>query len=238
MRRKRFLMARVEAAIKGLRTTTEDRGRKIFVAAMARRGNRLVRRALAAECSRFCFSPYTEVWNPYKTWLEGLDPALDTLITFNYDCAVEIADGLRLESTAPSTGRPRPERLDIRMPWRPGPLIEQGLECLRLLKIHGSANWSIEAPAAGGKVSSSRSMRRDGGARGFRAALEDPGATVGIAAPGGAKATFAQEDLRGLWEAAGAALQAAERIVLLRIRSPGNRRDREGVAAIEYRDAV
>lgn len=95
-RQREFLFARADAAwAHSGRETGEELHQ--FRRVMQERGNLMVRRALAAECSRFCYGPHSEIWEPYKRWLDSLQPELDALVSFNYDCVVEIADILRLE---------------------------------------------------------------------------------------------------------------------------------------------
>lgn len=33
----------------------------------------------------------TERWSPYRAWIKSLIPGVDTVITFNYDCVIEMA---------------------------------------------------------------------------------------------------------------------------------------------------
>jgi hypothetical protein len=187
-----------------------------------RRGNLVLRRVLAAECSRFCTAPYTEIWDPYKTWIATLDPALDTLISFNYDCVVEIADVLRLEDPeTPAADRHR--SVYVPMPWAADAVfLDDGERPLvKLLKMHGSANWNVERPSEGEKLSGLTGNPDLGGARGFLAGLVDPSATLGIAAPGGAKRLFVDGQLEKVWHAAKQRIRRANAVVFLGYGLPG-----------------
>jgi hypothetical protein len=84
---------------------------------------RTVRRALAFETSRFL--KYTdpkddEAWGPYRSWAEGLDPKLDSVVTFSYDKVPEML-GLFV---------PVPQKIGFR-------------SGVPVYKMHGSTDWLI-----------------------------------------------------------------------------------------------
>lgn len=79
-------------------------------------------RAVASACSWFVRSRDTrpERWAPYEAWIASLEPDFDTVVTFNYDHVIEVADDGRVAVALPSAD--------------PAPGVQ-------LLKLHGSVTW-------------------------------------------------------------------------------------------------
>jgi hypothetical protein len=89
---------------------------------------RAAKRLLAFETSAFLVgnSPTSERWLPYRRWLSSLTEE-DTIITFNYDCVVELAKEVIGGTTSLWTPLPKDGKC-------------QG-KATTLLKLHGSTNW-------------------------------------------------------------------------------------------------
>lgn len=88
---------------------------------------RIVRRALATETSMFSIASELsdEQSIPYLEWVESLDPAYDTVVTFNYDLTLELlgaAGGDKLAVLLP----------DEEVPEKKVPVF----------KLHGSVDWT------------------------------------------------------------------------------------------------
>jgi len=195
--------------------TWEERWRALC-ATFRERAHLRIRRALAAECMRFCAAPYTEVWEPYRAWAKSLRGGRDHLLTFNYDCAVEISFKLCVRDGE----SPKPV-LDVPLDHRAhGVLLsdDDKSELVRLLKIHGSADWELLNETQVG----SRVGRRDSGALGHIAVLKDENARLAIGAPGAAKARFVTQSGSAILESAGRAIRGARHLVILGYSLPGS----------------
>lgn len=93
--------------------------------------DRKVKRAVAAECSRFLIRAEPkdeERWLPYLRWVDSLRPGIDTVICFNYDQVVETA----LAATS------EPNKLWTVVPNEYGPS-----QRVDVLKLHGSVDWRL-----------------------------------------------------------------------------------------------
>ena len=158
--------------------------------------DRVVKRALAAECSRFLIGadPKTdELWMPYREWIRNLERDEDTILTFNYDRVVEIA--------AQATGAPL---------WVVSPKRPQRDKTIRLLKLHGSVDWRLLQDP-----NDKSQMLLDEERVAENSLLRSPDDIVAIAAPGGSKGRFVAKYLRPLWEAAEQAVREADRLIIV-----------------------
>jgi hypothetical protein len=162
------------------------------VAAFKQQGNVLVRRALAAECSTFLreIDPSDERWEPYKEWVMSLSPEYDTIITFNYDRALTLADRYAHGSSP---------HLKTLLPHECAP---PPADRVPVLKLHGSVDWALDA--AGGCSEADAN-----------ALLAVPSCDIALAAPGRTKATSVAGYLRPLWHFARKRLEHASHIVLV-----------------------
>jgi len=163
---------------------------------------REMKRALAAECHHFLMSQNpraSERWLPYREWVKGLQPGVDTVITFNYDLVIETAaqqvKGVenRLNVVHPMTdsadSNPTPD------PNAP-PLAR-----VPILKLHGSVDWKNSS----GQILAAN--RAD--------ILKDPDLEIAIASPGANKEELAGSHFKPLWTMAEKALTVATRLVIV-----------------------
>ena len=164
-----------------------------------RRLNRITRRALAAECSRFLIGAEpdeSEAWLPYREWAKSLVSGRDTVITFNYDLVIE---------TVTHKYDPQHDNHDNRI-WIALPGQRQPDEVVPVLKLHGSVpEWAVLR----------ETIVRDDGSQGKRDSLEglrSPETHIAIAAPGASKAEFVAQHLEPLWGLAERALAEAGRV--------------------------
>ena len=159
-----------------------------------------VRRALASECLRFTMGAdvKSERWAPHRAWVSTLEEGKDTVISFNYDLAVELA------SEASETGRievvkPRP---DFRLEDLPRGRVP-------LLKLHGSVDWrmTIGSDSSKSLIGPNSVSRED--------ILRSPNDEIAIAAPGGSKAQLVDSDLGPIWGLAEQALRQATIVMVV-----------------------
>jgi hypothetical protein len=176
-------------------------------------GNTLARRCLAAECSSFLdeLDPDDERWAPYEGWILTLNPELDTIISFNYDRVLDLAD---VHLQARPGGRSRLATL------LPQECVDGPQERVPVLKLHGSVDWLLK-----GKLCE----RVEPGV-----ALMSEQARVAIAAPGRSKAKWVGGYLAPLWQQAKKALQSAGNIVLAGYSMPST----DAMARIELLTAI
>jgi hypothetical protein len=85
--------------------------------------DRVVRRALALECSKFLLWAHRELLEPYRHWVESMAPGQDTVLTFNYDRVLETVAGDRLHIVLPAEA-PAENRIPV-------------------FKLHGSVDWVL-----------------------------------------------------------------------------------------------
>ncbi len=167
------------------------------------------RQLLAAESSRFLQGAEveTERWEPYREWLrhrgfadEGKEGAEETIITFNYDTALEKVDFWFSEQGIPT-------RLSVLLPQisRLQELREEGRALV--LKLHGSTNWKREGARAVKTVDDEFS------------ALTCNESEMVLGTPGPRK-TGVTDLLENLWQEALRALSHANAIVFLGYRFP------------------
>ena len=159
--------------------------------------DRMVRRALAVDCSRFLMGipPDSELWIPYHAWIQSLVPGRDVVLTFNYDLVIE---------TAIHRDDPEHEHFTNKI-WVGLPGERQPREVVPVYKLHGSIDWAVLP----GKhiVGSDRKDRLE--------ALRSGETKIAIAAPGSSKAEFVREHLEPLWRPAEKALAEAERVFFI-----------------------
>jgi hypothetical protein len=144
-----------------------------------------VRRALAAECSRFLLDPdlNSERWLPYQEWAGSLVPGANTVISFIYDLGLETLSPSKFFVPLPSEAQTLPE---MRVP---------------VLKLHGSVNWSLANDAC---------ARAE-----HPKILADTNGQIAIAAPGRSKKRMIDDVFRPLWEVAKQELKRANAIIFL-----------------------
>jgi hypothetical protein len=179
--------------------------------------NRQVTRALAAECERFLMNATTksEQWRPYVEWARSLDPAQDTVLSFNYDRVIELAvkeAGVERNfwfAMPSEKSEPQPVRVAV-------------------LKLHGSVDWTHPDSDASShfshSVSAAYSVSQPGTVVMIRTDIEqlspgdilrDPKLDVAIAAPGGAKAQFATTFFSKLWDLADQRMKDADELLIV-----------------------
>jgi len=176
---------------------------------------REVKRALAAECHRFLIrkDPNTsDEFQPYKRWVVSLTPGVDTVITFNYDLAIERvarAHGLQHSVRVTSPVSEYEERAI------PGPIVP-------VLKVHGSVNWR----RSGDKIEEIP----------YDKVLTDPRAEIAIASPGASKEEMSQTHFKALWEQAVAAVSEATRVIVIGYSFPASDQGVQGRLLTALRD--
>lgn len=148
-----------------------------------------VKRALASECMSFTLDDQcdsqAEKWSSHRKWAVNLTVGTDTVITFNYDRAIDIAVGA-VERTNEF--------------WFAGPGEPPSAGKIPILRLHGSVDWRISGGVA--KVPAFKILCEE----------EDD---VGIAAPGGSKAQFVKQYLGTLWASARQALTDATYLMIV-----------------------
>jgi hypothetical protein len=155
-----------------------------------------VRRALAAECIRFTFSAddtAMEAWLPYMQWTKTLVPGVDTILGFNYDPVIEIADRVvnRIRVRLPTDIKLDPNRIDY-------------------LKLHGSCDWVLRADD---QDKNQKSVYREPSAEQL---LKSTGnLEIAIAAPGGSKSKFCDQYLGRIWLWAEEAIRHADDVFMI-----------------------
>jgi hypothetical protein len=156
--------------------------------------NEVIRKALALECSKFTWEAdvASELWSPHVAWAERLDSAVDTVVGFNYDPVVEMADTAKrvhvvLPQEKPESGK---------VPY---------------FKLHGSADWVLRDAGNGKRICVSA-----GSAQSAIKGEEE----IAIASPGASKARFCQEHLESLWQRAQAAIAQAQTVNIIGYSAP------------------
>jgi hypothetical protein len=175
-------------------TTSSDGERTRTISRLMKDPGQVARRALAAECHRFLMTKadigVEEMWIPYIDWVSKLDPAMDTILTFNYDLVLDMCAG---------------SKLGIRLPGAGGPEVVSVVGyAVPVVKLHGSVDWakhSADGKTTIHKVESGQVLKDDH--------------EIAIAAPGRSKATSTQRDFPSLWAFARENLAKADRIVFL-----------------------
>jgi hypothetical protein len=167
------------------------------------------RRLIAAECCAFLEGADTrrEKWKPFVNW-ELMLTENDTIISFNYDRAVEILRDARNERTKTSGGLSLSKISVICPSHNIDKAVTQG--CCPLLKLHGSVDWQ-KVTASDGKVMVNAKERTF--------ALTCPGNELAIATPGPSKSREAKA-FKSVWDLACDALALADAIVFLGFRFP------------------
>ena len=184
--------------------------------------DRQVTRALAAECERFLTNatPSSEQWRPYVEWAKSLDPAQDTVLSFNYDRVIEVAvkeAGAERSFwfAMPSGDRePQPARVAV-------------------LKLHGSVDWTHPdfdtSSHFSHSISAAHNVSQLDGENGGAVVrirtdikrlssgdiLKDPKVDIAIAAPGGANAQFVTTFFPELWAQAEQRIEDADELLIV-----------------------
>ena len=150
---------------------------------------RVARRTLAAQTGRFALDPKLEDerWLPYREWAKTLEPARDTIITFNYDTALE-----------------RISEVEQGRMLTPLPATIQGVASITrtvpVYHLHGCVEWVVEGTGV---------THID-----IEEAL-DGQREIAIGIPGPNKSAFAKTIVLPLWHAAEDVLATAENIVFV-----------------------
>ena len=150
---------------------------------------RITRRTLAAQTVRFVLDPKLEDerWLPYREWAKTLEPGRDTIITFNYDTALERISAVergRLQTPLPAS--------------IPG--IANITRTVPVYHLHGCVEWVVEGTGI---------THVD-----IEEAL-DGQREIAIGIPGPNKSAFAKTMVLPLWHAADDALADAENLVFV-----------------------
>jgi SIR2-like domain len=164
-----------------------------YRARVTQKFDRLVKRGLASEVSRFLVEnpPTSERWLPYRRWVRSLRPGFDTVVTFNYDTVVETA--VETEGVAKNF-------------WIGIPGARSPSQQVPVLKLHGSVNWRLRRDPKDGRESV-EPTKDD--------LLKVPTENIAMAAPGGTKSDFVVTHFASLWANAEAALNAADMLFVV-----------------------
>jgi len=157
----------------------------------------LARRVMAAQCSAFMLGAQveSEQWQPYADWVRECLDANHTVVSFNYDFAVERVAKDKIAVLTSNTEA-----------------VPEGKA--RLLKLHGSVSWLKMANEERVNPTSSQQY-------GEWAALSVSDARLMLlGTPGGSKRALTDTVLKGLWVLAEAAIREADAIVFLGYRFP------------------
>lgn len=141
-----------------------------------------------------------EHWKPYSRWADELIAPQDTIITFNYDRSVEWIRGERRVCTLlPSNehGLARQEELGRDQP--------------KLLKLHGSVDWSKDRAGATRKPPGD--LRKW-----FKQPLAPESLAIGVPGPG--KGSLSTSLFQPLWDRAEDAISNANAVVIVGYRMP------------------
>lgn len=154
--------------------------------------NSFLTHVLAAECECFLddIDSESDLWDPYDEWFDALAPD-DTIITFNYDTTIE-----RLAQRASQRSKKKGDRQIT--PYDEQKLCPKCNDKPRLIKIHGSANWSRY-----GKIEYMRNAQD----------YTIPRA-IGVPGLGKAKMHF-EEPFKTLWSEAFEAIKSASRVAII-----------------------
>jgi len=167
--------------------------------------SRAAKRLVAGTCSAFLAGadPNTERWEPYVKWAKTLG-SNDTIITFNYDCVLELLNTQSKNIHVVRLGGD---------PGAPG--------CARLLKLHGSVNWMISG------LASDKLALPKGGEQiqvlpqsDFDFSLKCEDHELAIASPGPIKKAVSAGWLAELWDIAARAIEEADAVVFIGYRFP------------------
>lgn len=158
---------------------------------------------LAAETSVFVEDDTlgtNERWKPYLSWVAKLS-ANDTVISFNYDCAIEA-----IVSHYHASGVPKVLGVPASEGW-----LRSCKDKPTLLKLHGSACWQSAGDATQETASYSDVLTRF-----EQGTIPD----ILIAAPGSSKVSLADRQLSFLWVAAMEAIRQATTVNVIGYRFP------------------
>jgi hypothetical protein len=163
-----------------LRVSLNDDHQRLLVPLL-----RSVRQALAVECSRFLQWTHPEVWMPYDSWGRSLDPACDTVVTFNYDLVLETIGGDRLNAVLPHEN------------------VNSG--AVPVYKLHGSVDW----------INSIGRSRYDVARVSPKDALNETERPLAMGVPGASKMGSNEGPFSPLWGSAMKAIRDAQEICII-----------------------
>jgi len=163
------------------------------------------KRLIAGVCSAFLVraDPSTERWEPFKNWAQRLTPK-DTIITFNYDCVLELLNRVTNTISVVRLGEPK-----------------RAYNGARLLKLHGSVNWKITGwqPNAAGLPTGTEKIDAEP-QDDLDFALKCADHELAIASPGPLKKAISAGWLAELWRLAVEAIMDADAITFIGYRFP------------------
>jgi hypothetical protein len=142
----------------------------------------------------------TERWRPYLGWAKNLLRPLDTIVTFNYDCVLEVLNE-KLDSES--------QHIDVLD--SAGMAEWASIKKARALKLHGSVNWIVNDDGKGG-------VRYDK-SKEYEHAVKAPLERTILATPGPGKFR-ARTALAKWWQKATEAIRHADAIVFMGYRFP------------------
>lgn len=158
---------------------------------------------VAAECSTYTeqCDLRAEAWGPYIDWACKLGDS-DTIVTFNYDLALEkIGEDKDVRAIGFATvARPMNDTGELER--------LQGAGCCEIFKLHGSVDWAFSGTGSYKRIQSLSEVAEPGGLR------------LLIATPGASKKRYVNKQLNVLWTRATDALSEAEAIVFIGYRFP------------------
>ena len=159
---------------------------------------------IAAVCESFVpfqqeqFVP--ESWKPYERWAKDLLLSQDTIVSFNYDRAVEWVAGERVWTLLPDEEAQEWERV-----------LNQSKSAL-LLKLHGSVTW-MQNQAEKVVEYDATKVREF-----IRSGTDASRLVIGIPGPG--KSSLSTQILKPLWNKARMAIETADAVVIVGYRMP------------------
>lgn len=167
--------------------------------------SRAAKRLVAGTCSAFLTGadPNTERWEPYVKWATRLG-SNDTIITFNYDCVLELLNRRSKNIHVVRLGGDH---------GSPG--------CAPLLKLHGSVNWKISGLAPDDSTlpkgeEQIEVLPQDD----FDFSLKCLDHELAIASPGPIKKAVSAGWFAELWDIAARAIEDADAVVFIGYRFP------------------
>lgn len=151
----------------------------------------------------------SEQWDPYRRWFDSLHPGHDSVITFNYDRALDLL--------SESGGRRSHNRDLFFSPVGPSAdyFNEHCRSCVPVYHLHGHVGWRTDL--TGEKIVQGKTDRS--GRANLPIAHEDPEFAV-IGVPGQSKLTWPETLLKDVWDRATKAIASADAVVFVGYRFP------------------